>query len=142
MTIFHPISDFLYELFPAAKGKGTEALVRAIRAFYVQGGFAPEVAEANGIIEVRSARARHAPQAHHAGACLRAGEEVPRGHTVQYFTAQHTRRIRRQHSELGLLQQRRPLFQGVGVQVVHPWLMPHSARGYPGAVVSFPDGRL
>ena len=49
MTLLHPVNDFLYELFPAAKGKGTEALVEAIRAFYGPGAV---VREANNNIEV------------------------------------------------------------------------------------------
>lgn len=44
MTILHPVSDFLFELFPAAKGKGTPALVEAVRGFY---GASAEVSEAN-----------------------------------------------------------------------------------------------
>ena len=28
MTIYHPVTEFLFELFPSAKGKGTEALVK------------------------------------------------------------------------------------------------------------------
>jgi len=53
MTIYHPISDFLYELFPDAKGKGTDVLVDAIRKFYSLGEFIPEVVEVDGVIEVR-----------------------------------------------------------------------------------------
>lgn len=52
MIIYHPISDFLFELFPDAKGKGTEGLLELIRKFYSLGDFAPDVLEVDGVIEV------------------------------------------------------------------------------------------
>lgn len=52
MTIYLPISDFLYELFPEAKGKGDDALVAAIRASYTHGDAAPEVVVRDGMVEV------------------------------------------------------------------------------------------
>jgi Tfp pilus assembly protein PilF len=63
MTIYHPIGDFLYELFPDAKGQGTAALVEAIRKFYTVGGMGPTVVEKEGVIEVQLDKGRPSPDA-------------------------------------------------------------------------------
>lgn len=52
MKIYHPISDFLYEIFPQAKDGGIEALVAVIRDFYTHGDSIPEVEVRDGVIEV------------------------------------------------------------------------------------------
>ena len=43
MTIIHPIDDFLFELFPAAKGKSEAELVEEIKKYYAWEGMQANV---------------------------------------------------------------------------------------------------
>jgi len=52
MKIFLPISEFLYELFPNAKGAGEDVLIREVRNFYSLGGVVPMVKIIDGMLEV------------------------------------------------------------------------------------------
>ena len=124
MTIFHPIPDFLYELVPAAKGKGTEALVRAIRAFYVQGGFAPEVVEANGIIEVRSVEdaplTSSRPYQQAVGLCEK-GQDA-----LKHFKGMPPPKIKEVSLEIAML----------GTQSIHPEKQGYHLHHVPGKTFS------
>lgn len=52
MTIIHPIDDFFFELFPAAKGKSDTEIVDEIRKYYALVGFQPGVSLKEGFVVV------------------------------------------------------------------------------------------